>query len=186
MPRLRAKGVSGRVNGSPSVASIVASWRASATPALLAVDGRRGDRDAGEAGTEYPTIATLIAASPGWGERARDRATSWRVALDDPGQSETGGGRATQRTRCCRSWAGRGPGDRGRSTLADCLDAADERSVEEAMQRYEDLRRPRANRILIGSRGRKIRTTCPIDPNSAPRRGARAGDPLRQSAWLYG
>ena len=31
-------------------------------------------------------------ASPRWGERARDRATSWRGALDDPGQSEAGGG----------------------------------------------------------------------------------------------
>ncbi len=40
------------------------------------VDGRRGDRDAGEAGTEHAAIATLIAASPRWGERARDRATS--------------------------------------------------------------------------------------------------------------
>ena len=47
------------------------------------------------------------------------------------------------------------------ATLADCLDAADERSVEEAMQRYEDLRRPRANRILIGSRGREIRNHLP-------------------------
>src|SRR5271169_1263087 len=56
------------------------------------VDGRRGDRDAGEAGTEHATIATFIAASPRWGERARDRATSWRGALDDPGQSEAGGG----------------------------------------------------------------------------------------------
>src|SRR5271157_6500455 len=56
------------------------------------VDGRRGDRDAGEAGTEHATIATLIAASPRWGERARDRATSGRGALDDPGQSEAGGG----------------------------------------------------------------------------------------------
>src|SRR5271170_5442026 len=56
------------------------------------VDGRRGDRDAGEAGTEHAAIATLIAASPRWGERARERATSWRGALDDPGQSEAGGG----------------------------------------------------------------------------------------------
>ena len=29
------------------------------------------------------------------------------------------------------------------------------------MQRYEDLRRPRANRILIGSRGREIRNHLP-------------------------
>src|SRR5208283_1697396 len=80
--------------------------------------GRRGDRDAGEAGTEHATIATLIAASPRWGERARDRATSWRGALDDPGQSETGrgggAGMAAGRRRHRRGsgssavWAGRG------------------------------------------------------------------------------
>src|SRR5271165_6541053 len=82
------------------------------------VDGRRGDRDAGEAGTEHATIATSIAASPRWGERARDRATSWRGALDDPGQSEPGGGGRAQmaagRRRYRRGagnsavWAGRG------------------------------------------------------------------------------
>src|ERR1039458_10308927 len=56
------------------------------------VDDRRGDWDAGEAGTEHATIATSIATSPRWGERPRDRAASGRGAQHDPGQSETGGG----------------------------------------------------------------------------------------------
>src|SRR6202142_3372594 len=73
------------------------------------VDGRRGDRDAGEAGTEHATIATSVAATPRWGERARDWATPWRGALDDPGQSETdGGGRVGVAVggRCHRRGAG--------------------------------------------------------------------------------
>ena len=72
------------------------------------------------------------------------------------------------------------------AALADCLESADERSVEEALQRYEDLRRPRANRILIGSRGREIRNHLP-DGLEQRRRDDElaAGDPLRQSAWLY-
>jgi salicylate hydroxylase len=67
------------------------------------------------------------------------------------------------------------------------LEPADEHSVEEALQRYEDLRRPRANRILIGSRGREIRNHLP-DGLEQRRRDEElaAGDPLRQSAWLYG
>ena len=73
------------------------------------------------------------------------------------------------------------------AVLADCLEPADEHSVEEALQRYEDLRRPRANRILIGSRGREIRNHLP-DGLEQRRRDEElaAGDPLRQSAWLYG
>src|ERR1700723_2255375 len=55
------------------------------------VDGRRGDGDAGEAGTEHATTATSVATSPWRGERARDRATSGRGAVDGPGQPETGG-----------------------------------------------------------------------------------------------
>src|SRR6202008_4062868 len=70
-------------------------------------------------GIEHATIATLIAASPRCCEHARDRATSWRGALDDPGQSETGGGgrvgMAAGRRRDRRGsgnsavWAGPGP-----------------------------------------------------------------------------
>ena len=72
------------------------------------------------------------------------------------------------------------------AALTECLELADKHSVEEALQRYEDLRRPRANRILIGSRGREIRNHLP-DGLEQRRRDDElaAGDPLRQSAWLY-
>ena len=73
------------------------------------------------------------------------------------------------------------------AVLADCLEPADEHSVEEALQRYEDLRRQRANRILIGSRGREIRNHLPDGLEQRRRdEDLAAGDPLRQSAWLYG
>jgi salicylate hydroxylase len=73
------------------------------------------------------------------------------------------------------------------AALANCLEPADEHSVEKALQRYEHLRRPRANRILSGSRGREIRNHLP-DGLKQRRRDEElaAGDPLRQSAWLYG
>src|SRR5277367_6974624 len=45
--------------------------------------------------TEHATIATSAATSPWRGERARDRATSGRGAVDDQGQSETGGSGGT-------------------------------------------------------------------------------------------
>src|ERR1700685_4801601 len=61
----------------------------------LPVDGRRGDGDGGEAGTEHATTATSVATSPRRGERARDRATSGRGAVDGPGQYETGGSGGT-------------------------------------------------------------------------------------------
>jgi salicylate hydroxylase len=72
------------------------------------------------------------------------------------------------------------------AALAGCLEPADEHSVEKALQRYEDLRRPRANRILIGSRGREIRNHLPDGLEQRRRDEELAvGDPLRQSAWLY-
>jgi len=72
------------------------------------------------------------------------------------------------------------------AALADCLEAADDGSVGAALQCYEDLRRPWANLILIGSRGREIRNHLP-DGHEQERRDEElaAGDPLRQSAWLY-
>jgi len=64
-------------------------------------------------------------------------------------------------------------------SLHDRVAEALERSVEEALQRCEDLRRP--NRILIGSRGREIRNHLPDEPEQRRRdEELAAGDPLRQ------
>ena len=83
--------------------------------------------------------------------------------------------------------AGGAPLPRLAPSLHDRVAEVLEHSVEEALQRYEDLRRPRANRILIGFRGREIRNHLP-DESEQRRRDEKlaAGDPLRQSAWLYG
>ena len=73
------------------------------------------------------------------------------------------------------------------AALADCLEAADDGSVGEALQRYEDLRRPRANRILIGSAAGRFATTCPMGPNSvgATRSSQRGSAPAERLAlWI--
>jgi salicylate hydroxylase len=71
--------------------------------------------------------------------------------------------------------------------LAECLKEADAVSAPEALKRYEAARRPRANKILLGSRGREVRNHLPDGPEQRQRDVELAvGDPLRQSAWVYG
>jgi salicylate hydroxylase len=73
------------------------------------------------------------------------------------------------------------------AVLADCLRAARPESVSEALRRYEEARRPRASEIQLMSRGREVRNHLPDGPEQAQRDAELAnGDPLRQSAWLYG
>ena len=71
--------------------------------------------------------------------------------------------------------------------LADCLHGADRGSVPHALRRYEETRRPRAARVQQLSRGREVRNHLPDGPEQQQRDAEFAnGDPLRQSAWLYG
>ena len=71
--------------------------------------------------------------------------------------------------------------------LADCLKDAGPESAAEALLRYEAIRRPRATEVQLMSRGREIRNHLPDGPEQEKRdREFAAGDPLRQSAWLYG
>ncbi len=71
--------------------------------------------------------------------------------------------------------------------LAECLRGADRDSAPAALQRYEALRRPRASEVQLMSRGREIRNHLPDGPEQRQRDAELArGDPLRQSAWLYG
>lgn len=71
--------------------------------------------------------------------------------------------------------------------LADCLQRADRDSVRQALQRYETIRRPRASEVQRMSRGREVRNHLPDGPEQQERDAQFAnGDPLRQSAWLYG
>ncbi len=73
------------------------------------------------------------------------------------------------------------------AVLADCLADAAASQVPQALQRYEARRRPRASQVQCMSRGREIRNHLPDGPEQIERDAAFAqGDPLRQSAWLYG
>lgn len=71
--------------------------------------------------------------------------------------------------------------------LALCLRAADRTTVTQALMRYDTQRRPRASQVQVMSRGRELRNHLPDGPEQEQRDAELArGDPLRQSAWLYG
>lgn len=73
------------------------------------------------------------------------------------------------------------------AALAACLRNADAHSAAAALLRYEEIRRPRASQVQLLSRGREIRNHLPDGPEQRQRDADFAnGDPLRQSAWLYG
>ena len=71
--------------------------------------------------------------------------------------------------------------------LADCLRNADAGSAGDALLRYEAIRRPRATQVQEMSRGREVQNHLPDGPEQQQRDARFAnGDPLGQSAWLYG
>ena len=71
--------------------------------------------------------------------------------------------------------------------LAACLRGATRETAMAALQRYEALRKPRASEVQRMSRGREVRNHLPDGPEQRRRDAELArGDPLRQSAWLYG
>jgi salicylate hydroxylase len=73
------------------------------------------------------------------------------------------------------------------AVLADCLQGATADSAPAALRRYDALRRPRASQVQLMSRGRELRNHLPDGPEQQARDAALAqGDPLRDSAWLYG
>jgi hypothetical protein len=73
------------------------------------------------------------------------------------------------------------------AVLADCLQGATADSAAGALLRYDALRRPRASQVQLMSRGRELRNHLPDGPEQQSRDSAfEKGDPLRDSAWLYG
>lgn len=73
------------------------------------------------------------------------------------------------------------------AVLADCLRKASPNTVANALQHYESIRKPRASEVQLMSRGREIRNHLPDGPQQQKRdRELANGDPLTQSAWLYG
>lgn len=73
------------------------------------------------------------------------------------------------------------------AVLATCLAQATAATVPAALARYEALRRPRAAQVQLMSRGREVANHLPDGPEQQAR-DARlaAGEPLRQSEWIYG
>jgi len=71
--------------------------------------------------------------------------------------------------------------------LAACLREATPATVAEALRRYQTIRQTRASQVQLMSRGRELRNHL-HDGVEQRKRDAEfdAGDPLRQSAWLYG
>ena len=73
------------------------------------------------------------------------------------------------------------------AVLAACLRTTNRDSAPEALRRYDEIRRPRASQVQLMSRGREVRNHLPDGPEQRQRDTELAnGDPLRQSAWLYG
>jgi salicylate hydroxylase len=71
--------------------------------------------------------------------------------------------------------------------LAECLRCAAPGEAQQALQRYEQIRRPRASQVQLMSRGREIRNHLPDGTAQGQRdRDLGAGNPLLESAWLYG
>jgi salicylate hydroxylase len=72
-------------------------------------------------------------------------------------------------------------------TLASCLRSTPQSETPAALKQYEHIRRQRADRVMLMSRGRERQNHLP-DGEQQRQRDAqlRVGEPLRQSAWLYG
>ena len=71
--------------------------------------------------------------------------------------------------------------------LAACLRGAHGSEAAMALLRYDALRRPRASRVQTMSRGREVRNHLADGPLQQERDAQFVrGDPLRDSAWLYG
>jgi salicylate hydroxylase len=75
------------------------------------------------------------------------------------------------------------------AVLAKCLERVDSRDLADALQRYEQIRKPRASRCQEGSRRNAIMYHLP-DGEEQRNRDANLGSsstaPLPQNSWLYG
>jgi len=73
------------------------------------------------------------------------------------------------------------------AALGACVAGVDRDGLPQALQRYEAIRKPRTSKVQLMSRGREVQNHLPDGPEQRARdAGFAAGDPLRQSAWLYG
>ena len=150
-----------------------------------------------ESWTADGAISDLIAEFEGWDDRVRQliiSATStkrWAMYDRDPLERWTAG-RVSLLGDAAHAMLpffaqGAAQAIEDALVLARCLRDADRGSVREALQRYEDIRRPRTGEVQLMSRGREVLNHLPDGPGQQQRDTQLAnGDPLRQSAWLYG
>jgi salicylate hydroxylase len=150
-----------------------------------------------ESWTADGQISDLIAEFEGWDDRVRQlivSATStkrWAMYDRDPLERWTAG-RISLLGDAAHAMLpffaqGAAQAIEDAAVLAGCLASADEGSVPQALQRYEKIRRPRTSQVQVMSRGREVRNHLPDGPEQQQRDAKLAsGDPLRQSAWLYG
>jgi salicylate hydroxylase len=150
-----------------------------------------------ESWTAEGSVADLAAGFEGWDARVRQLIASTtdtrRWALYDRTPLE----RWTQGRACLLGDAahpmlpffaqGAAQALEDAAVLAQCLARVDGRSVQQALAAYEAVRLPRASEVQLMSRGREVRNHLPDGPGQVQRDAElAAGDPLRQSAWLYG
>ena len=150
-----------------------------------------------ESWTADGEISDLIAEFEGWDDRLRQLIVSasstkrWAMYDRDPLERWTAG-RISLLGDAAHAMLpffaqGAAQAIEDAAVLAGCLRSADPGSLPEALQRYEEIRRPRTSQVQAMSRGREVRNHLPDGPEQQQRDAQFAtGDPLRQSAWLYG
>jgi salicylate hydroxylase len=150
-----------------------------------------------ESWTAEGDISDLVAEYEGWDDRVRQLIVSasstkrWAMYDRDPLEQWTVG-RITLLGDAAHAMLpffaqGAAQAIEDAVVLAGCLQRVDPDSVPEALQRYEELRRPRTSEVQMMSRGREVRNHLPDGAEQQQRDAELAnGDPLRQSAWLYG
>ncbi|MBL8384646.1 MAG: FAD-dependent monooxygenase [Burkholderiales bacterium] len=162
---------------------------------LVAFAPARDWRD--ESWTADGAIADVLAEYAGWDERVRrliGSATStkrWAMFDRDPLARWTDG-RITLLGDAAHAMLpffaqGAAQAVEDAVVLAACLAEASAQTLPAALARYEAIRRPRASEVQLMSRGREIGNHLPDGAEQEARDAALAGgDPLAQSAWLYG
>lgn len=150
-----------------------------------------------ESWTADGEIPDLVAEFAGWDDRVRQLIVSasstkrWAMYDRDPLERWTSG-RITLLGDAAHAMLpffaqGAAQAVEDAVVLAGCLRGVDSGAVPQALQRYEQMRRPRTRQVQEMSRGREVRNHLPDGAEQQQRDAQFAnGDPLRQSAWLYG
>ena len=149
-----------------------------------------------ESWTSEGSVADLATEFAGWdarvGQLIQSATDTKRWALyDRPPLARWSHGRATllgDAAHAMLPFFGQGAAQaiEDAQVLAACLRGVASDAVADALLRYESVRRPRASQVQLMSRGRELRNHLPDGPAQQARDAElAAGDPLRDSGWLY-